>query len=315
MGFWDNKPVLVTGGTGFLGRHIVNQLQKQGAHVFVPKNHEYDLTQLETVLAAFKVGRPQIVFHAAADVGGIGYNRIAPANIFRNNLLMAVNILEACRLYPVEKVVMIGSACAYPGHVDGLMSEDSFLAGAMHDSVEVYGFSKRALYLGGNAYRKQYGVNSIFLILTNLYGPYDKFDPKESHVVAALVRKFVEAKQQNAPSVACWGTGQPTREFMYVKDCAQAILRAAEVYNSPEPLNIGTGIGTTIKELAGTLKEITQYDGKIVWDTSMPDGAMYKALDISRMREKLEELRCTKLADGLRMTVDWYVSHQDEANA
>lgn len=306
MSFWTDQRVLVTGGHGFLGHHLVEQLQAAGATVIAPRSAEYDLARPEAMLAAFRDSRAAVVFHAAADVGGIGYNRIAPADIFANNVRMTVNALEAARQYPVQKLVMVGSACAYPGKADGLMSEDGFEAGPMHESVDVYGFSKRAMYLGGKAYRKQYGVNSIFVILTNLYGPYDKYDPKESHVVAALVRKFVEAKQQHAPEVVCWGTGRPTREFMYVEDCARAILRAGEVYESPEPLNIGTGMGTTIKELADTLHDVTGYPGRVVWDTSMPDGALYKVLDTRRMQAALNPAPPIPLREGLKKTVAWY---------
>jgi nucleoside-diphosphate-sugar epimerase len=306
MSFWNNTRVLVTGGHGFLGHHLVEQLTAQGARVFAPRSRDLDLTHPGDMLAAFQDSEAEIVFHAAADVGGIGYNRIAPADIFRNNTLMAVNALEAARLQPVHKLVMVGSACAYPGQVDGLMSEDSFEAGPMHESVDVYGFSKRALYLGGKAYRKQYGVNSIFLILTNLYGPFDKFDPKESHVVAALVRKFVDAKLAGEPEVVCWGTGRPTREFMYVEDCARAIIRAGEVYEDSAPLNIGVGVGTTIRELAEALHVVTGYAGRVRWDTSMPDGALYKVLDTRRMQAALKPPPPTPLRAGLEKTVAWY---------
>jgi GDP-L-fucose synthase len=309
MSLWKGTGVLVTGGAGFLGRHLVEQLRGRGARVAAPASREVDLTRPEAARALFAASRPEVVFHAAADVGGIGYNRIAPADIFRNNLLMAVHVLEAARRHPVRKLVMIGSACAYPGHVAGLMAEEQFEAGPMHESVEMYGFSKRAMYLGAKAYRQQYGLPSVFLILTNLYGPYDKYDPGESHVVAALVRKFVEARHEGSPEVVCWGTGRPTREFMYVTDCAAAILRAAERYDDPLPLNIGTGIGTTIRELAETLKAVTGFSGSIGWDATMPDGAMCKVLDIRRMRAALQPEPPTPLNEGLAKTVDWYEAH------
>ena len=311
MIFWEGKKVLVTGGSGFLGHHIVHHLQDLGARVTVTESRTTDLTKIDEALDAIRKSEPEFIFHAAADVGGIGYNRAVPADIFRNNTLMAVNILEAARICPVKKLVLIGSACAYPGHVDGLMSEDRFLEGPMHESVEVYGFSKRALYLGGKAYRKQYGVNSIFLLLTNLYGPFDKYGPEESHVVAALVRKFANAKRVGLPSLTCWGSGKPTREFMYAEDCAQAIVRAGEVYESSEPLNIGTGIGTTIEELATALAKLTGYKGKVLWDHSMPDGAMHKVLDVSKMEKTLGNLPITPLRDGLKKTLDWYSSRPE----
>lgn len=312
MSYWSEKKVFVTGGSGFLGTHIVNVLNKSGAKVFSPRSKEYDLTDMKQVLDAFDTFNPNVVIHAAADVGGIGYNRISPADIFRNNLSMAVNILDACQKNNIEKVTLIGSACAYPGEVSGYMQEKDFQSGPMHESVEVYGLSKRALYLGSKAYKKQYGLKSIFLILTNLYGPYDKYDEKESHVVAALVRKFVEATESNSPFVKCWGTGNPVREFMYAEDCANAIIRSAEVYEGDDPLNIGTGIGTTIKELAETLQEVTGFQGKIIWDSSMPDGAMYKVLDTSRMKKYLGAINITSLKDGLQKTVEWYRSVEPE---
>jgi GDP-L-fucose synthase len=315
MNFWSNRRVLVTGGAGFLGRQIVGLLGARGAEVLAPRKSDCDLTRAEAVHTVFREGRPDCVIHAAADVGGIGYNGIAPADIFQNNLRMAVNLLEAARHHPVEKLVLVGSACAYPGTVAGRMREEEFEAGPMHPSVEVYGFSKRALYTGAKAFRRQYGLQSIFLLLTNLYGPGDKFDPRESHVVAALIRKFVEARRQGAGEVVCWGSGRPTREFMYVEDCARAILRAAEIYADPEPLNIGTGEGTTIRELAETVWEVSRYAGRIVWDTSMPDGAMYKVLDVSRMRAILGLEPTVSLREGLRRTVAWYEANGGGAPA
>jgi len=309
MEFWKDKKVLVTGGSGFFGSHLAERLKEQGANVSISRSSENDLTKMDTVLELFEKIKPEYVFHAAADVGGIGYNRLYPADIFRNNVLMAVNVIEACRLNKIQKLISIGSACAYPGEVDGFMSEDSFQDGAMHESVEVYGFSKRSLYLGGKAYAKQYGLNSIFLILTNLYGERDKFDPKESHVVAALIKKFVDAKRNNEPDVQCWGTGNPIREFMYAEDCAKAIIKLAEVYNEQEPVNIGVGQGTSIKELAELLKKVTKYEGNIIWETSMPDGAMYKVLNIEKLKKLTGITEFTSLEKGLELTIDWYIKN------
>jgi len=300
------KRVMVTGGGGFLGTHLLARFKRAGADVAAPRSAECDLTLREGARAAFERSRPAVVVHAAADVGGIGYNRLYPADIFRNNLTMTCNVLEACRRHGVEKLVIIGSACAYPGDVTGTLNEADFLAGPMHPSVECYGFSKRGLYLGARAYREQYGFDSIFLVLTNLYGPHDKFDPDESHVVAALVRKFAEAAERGGPVVECWGTGAPIREFLYAPDCAEAVLRAAERYDAPEPLNIGTGIGTSIRELAEMLARITGFEGELRWDASKPDGAMKKVLDVSRMKEALDWRPPTGLQDGLRATVEWY---------
>ncbi len=311
----QGKAVTVTGGGGFLGTHLVARFRRAGADVSAPRSTDYDLTRPEDTRSAFERFRPAVVVHAAAAVGGIGYNRLYPADIFRNNLLMSCNVLEACRRHGVEKVVIIGSACAYPGDVTGTLNEADFLAGPMHASVECYGFSKRALYLGARAYGEQYGLQSIFLVLTNLYGPHDKFEPEESHVVAALVRKFVEAADRGDPAVECWGTGAPIREFLYAPDCAEAVVRAAERYDAPEPLNVGTGIGTSIKELAEMLARITGFEGEVKWDASKPDGAMKKVLDVSRMKEALDWVPTTGLQDGLRATVEWYRANHLQARA
>ena len=301
------KKIMVTGGSGFLGQHIVQSLEKRGHDVSVPRSKDYDLTELKSTQKAISEFTPDIIVHAAADVGGIGYNQLFPADIFTNNLRMACNIMQAAAEASIEKLVNVGSACAYPGEVDGLMNEDSFLSGAMHPSVEVYGLSKRALYLGAEAFRQQYGLESIFLVITNLFGPHDKYNPKDSHVVAAMIRRFVEAVDDDLAGVTCWGTGSPTREFMYAEDCAEAIAQATEKYSDSAPLNIGTGIGTTIKELAVLSAKAAGYTGTIDWDTSKPDGAMYKVLDISRMEEALDGFRAkTSIEDGLKVTIDWF---------
>lgn len=299
--------IMVTGGGGFLGRHIVQSLTNRGYDVSVPRSRDYDLTDLRGARSAIEDLKPSIVVHAAADVGGIGYNQLFPADIFSNNLRMACNVMQAAAESSIEKLVNIGSACAYPGEVDGLMSEDQFLSGAMHPSVEVYGLSKRALYLGAEAFRQQFGLQSIFLVITNLFGPHDKYNPKDSHVVAAMIRRFVEAVDDDVSEVTCWGTGSPTREFMFAADCAESIVEATEKYNGTEPLNIGTGVGTTIKELAELTAKAAGYTGTVDWDTSKPDGAMYKVLDISRMTDALGgNSSTTPIEEGLRTTIEWF---------
>ena len=305
-----SQRVMITGGGGFLGRYITNWFEAKGHEVIVPRSKEFDLRSPEETKRAFTNYRPDIVIHAAADVGGIGYNVMFPADIFANNLRIACNVMDAAKESNVSKLVNIGSACAYPGDAMGDMSEDAFLDGRMHNSVEVYGFSKRALYLGAEAYRQQYGLNSIFLILTNLYGPWDKYDPKDSHVVAAMIRRFADAVKTHAKSVTCWGTGAPVREFMYADDCADAIGRATEVYESVEPLNIGTGIGTSIRELALLTAEAAGFTGTVDWDSTKPDGAARKVLDINRMSEALgDEVKSTPFSQGLAETLVWYREH------
>jgi GDP-L-fucose synthase len=301
------KKVMVTGGSGFLGRHIVSSLKSRDFEVSVPRSKNYDLTDLDSARSAITDLEPEIIVHAAADVGGIGYNQLFPADIFTNNLRMACNIMQAAAEAQIEKLVNVGSACAYPGEVDGLMHEDSFLTGAMHPSVEVYGLSKRALYLGAEAFRQQFGLESIFLVITNLFGPHDKYNPKDSHVVAAMIRRFVEAVDDELTEVTCWGTGSPTREFMYAEDCAEAIAEATVKYSGAAPLNIGTGKGTSIKELAELSAKAAGYAGTIDWDTSKPDGAMYKVLDISRMEKELDGFKAqTSIEEGLKTTIEWF---------
>jgi GDP-L-fucose synthase len=305
------RRVLISGGTGFLGQHLVRRFSEAGALVFAPPKREYDLTSSDAVELLLKHHRPSIVVHAAGDLGGIHYNRLYPARVFYNNLLMTLNVLEIARKAGVEKLVNIGSACAYPGSLTGPFREENLLDGPMHPSVHYYGLSKRALYLGAMAYAEQYGLRSIHLVLANLYGPGDKFDAELSHVISALVAKFVRAVENGEPEVVCWGTGTTMREFLFVEDCAEAVLRATQAYDSTEPLNIGVGSGVAIRDLVELIRGITAFPGRVVWDTTKPDGAMYKVLDISRMRKALEWEPATSFREGLRKTVDWYVASAD----
>src|SRR6516165_1253413 len=252
--FWSNKRVTVTGGAGFLGQHLVRRLESYGAKVFVPRHRDYNLTTLDGSLRCVLEQPCDVLVHAAAYYGGIGINVAEPAKLYYTNLVMGANIFEAARLAKVGKVVAIGTACSYPGYLEGHLKEDDLWAGPCHASVVNYGLTKKMLAMQGQAYKSQYGLNSIHLILTNLYGPGDSYNPNRSHVVAALVRKWVEAEQTKAPSVEVWGTGKAVREFIYVEDCADAIVLAAERYDDcATPLNIGTGVGTSIKELAETI--------------------------------------------------------------
>ena len=307
----------VTGGAGFLGSHLVKRLECAGAEVFVPRQREYNLTALDACLRCLLEHPCDVLFHAAAYYGGIGINVREPAKLYYTNLVMGANLMEAARLAKVGRLIVIGTACSYPGYLEGHLREEDLWAGPCHASVVNYGLTKKMMDVQARAYRSQYGLDSIHLILTNLYGPGDSYNPDRSHVVAALVRKFVEATSSRAPSVVIWGTGAPVREFIYVEDCADAIIMAAERYPGEDgPLNIGTGIGTSIKELADEVRAASSYRGELVWDATKPDGAPFKVLDTSLMRRALGGwVPPTSLHDGLAKTVDWYRANKAVADA
>ena len=314
--FWSNKKVTVTGGAGFLGQHLVKRLQSFGAEVYVPRQRDYNLTTLDACLRCVLEHPCDVLFHAAAYYGGIGINQTQPATLYYSNLVMGANLMEAARLAEIEKFVAIGTACSYPGYLEGHLKEEDLWAGPCHASVVNYGLTKKMMAVQAQAYKRQYGLDSIHLILTNLYGPGDSYNPERSHVVAALVRKWVEAEQAKTPSVEVWGTGKPVREFIYVEDCADAIVLAAEKYDdAATPLNIGTGIGTSIKELSETVHEVSGYKGKMTWLTDKPDGAAFKVLDTTRMKQVLDWTPPTKLRDGLAKTVAWYRANKAQADA
>ena len=313
---WMNKRVTVTGGAGFLGQHLVKRLERQGAQVFVPRRRDYDLTSLDACLRCLLEHPADLLIHGAAYYGGIGINQTEPGRLYYENLVLGANLMEAARLTKVGKVVNIGTACSYPGYLEGHLKEEDLWAGPCHASVVNYGLTKKMLAVQGLAYKRQYGLDSIHLILTNLYGPGDSYNPDRSHVVAALVRKWVEADLAKAPSIEVWGTGTPVREFIYVEDCADAILLAAEKYNDVSlPLNIGTGIGTSIRELVETINSVTGYSGQLIWNTDKPDGAMMKVLDVSRMSNALGGWSPpTNLRDGLSKTIAWYRANKSQAD-
>jgi GDP-L-fucose synthase len=261
---------------------------------------------------AFLEIKPDIVVHAAGFLGGINFSRLYPGDVFLKNLQIACNVLEMTRKHRVKKLVNIGSACVYSDQLKGPFKEEDMMALPMHPSVQYYGFSKQALYLGGRAFSEQFRQNSIHLVLTNLYGPGDKFDPELSHVVSSMIPKFYDAMKKGNPEVICWGSGNTVREFLYVEDCAEAILRATESYNNIEPLNIGVGEGITMRNLAELIKKVTKYDGKIVWDTSKPDGATYKVVDSSKAHAQLNWVPPTSFENGIRKTVSWFSEYYEK---
>ncbi len=309
------KNILLTGGSGFLGRHIKAALEAKGYKVFAPRSSELNLETREGEENFFKnAPRFDCLIHSAAYYGGIGINQSEPATIFYKNSLMAVNVFDMARIWGVKKILPIGSACSYPGYQTGDLKEENFWNGPLHDTVEAYGFSKKLQLVAQKAYRKQYGLESNHLVLTNLYGPYDTFAEYRSHVVSALIKKFADAKLEGKPSVTLWGDGSPIREFLYVEDAAEVIALAVELESDPEPVNVGTGVGTSIKELAETIMEIVEYRGELIWDTSKPNGAARKVLDISKMKEKLNWTPKRSLREGLEKTIKWYMANKAEAD-
>ena len=308
----NGKSVLITGGRGFLGNFLVERFTKAGSKVFAPARAQCDLTQREAVERTFDDVRPDIVVHAAGFLGGIHFSRLYPADVFLKNLQITCHILEMANKFRVGKLVNVGSACVYSDRLAGPFKEADMLSLPMHSSVQYYGFSKQALHFGGQAFREQFGLNSIHLVLANLYGPGDKFDPELSHVVSSMIPKFYHAMKTGKREVVCWGTGKTVREFLYVEDCADAILRATEGYDEAEPLNIGVGSGIKIRELAELIKGATGFEGRITWDKTKPDGAGYKVVDISRLRSAFGWSPPTAFEQGLKKTVDWFAAHYDE---
>jgi nucleoside-diphosphate-sugar epimerase len=315
VSFWTGKRVTITGGSGFLGSHIVDRLGDYDCQTFAPRKADYDFTRFADCLCCFRQYPADLVIHSAACYGGIGFNQRYAARICYENLVMSSHLFEAARLAGVQKLVTIGTAASYPGYLEGELKEDNFWDGIPHETVIAYGLTKKMMAVQGLAYKKQYNFNSIHLVLTNLYGPRDIYNPERSHVVAALIRKWVEAKMAGACEVEVWGTGTAIREFLYVADCAEAILRAAQFYESTEPLNIGTGgTGTSIRELAETINSIVEFKGRIVWNTSKSDGQAKKILDVTRMKEALHWQPCTDLREGLAKAIEWYSANKEEAD-
>ena len=298
--------VLVTGGAGFLGSHLVERLRATGEEPFVARSEEYDLTDPGATERLFGDARPHIVFHLAAEVGGIGANASRPGRYWYANLAMGLNVLEASRRAGVSKLLLVGTVCSYPKDTPVPFREDHLWAGFPEETNAPYGVAKKALLVGAQAYREQYGLRSIYLLPANLYGPRDDFDLETAHVIPALVRKMVNARERGDQAIVLWGDGSPTREFLYVEDCAEALMLAADRYEAAAPVNVGTGVEISIRELAGLIADVTGYAGEIRWDPSRPNGQPRRRLDVSGAEELLGFRASTPLRDGLERTVAWW---------
>jgi GDP-L-fucose synthase len=308
--------IIVTGGAGFLGRAVVARLEREGyRNIVVPRSREYDLTREDAVERLYAEHPPATVIHLAAHVGGIGANRANPGSFYYDNLMMGALLMEHARRRGCQKFVAIGTVCAYPKYTPVPFREDDLWNGYPEETNAPYGLAKKMLLVQAQAYRQQYGFNAIYLLPVNLYGPHDNFDPESSHVIPALIRKFVEAKERGEPTVTAWGDGSPTREFLYVDDAAEAIGLALERYDGPEPVNVGSSFEISIRDLTETIARVVGYDGRIVWDTSKPNGQPRRKLDVSRAERYFGFRATTSFEEGLRRTLEWYLSNRPAPKA
>jgi len=305
--FWKNRRILVTGGTGFLGSYVVKDLaDRGGAHVFAPSKADYDLRRADAVERLFAELRPQVVIHLAAVVGGIGANRERPGEFFYDNLMMGAQLMEISRQRGVEKFVAIGTVCAYPKFTPVPFKEDDLWNGYPEETNAPYGLAKKMLLVQGQAYRQQYGFRSIFLLPVNLYGPRDHFDPAKSHVIPALIKKCVDARNSDANEIVVWGDGSPTREFLYVEDAAKGIALATEHYEKPAPVNLGSSFEISIRDLVGLIARLTGFNGAVKWDSSQPNGQPRRKLDTTRAEQEFGFRAQVGFEEGLRRTIAWY---------
>lgn len=303
--FWKNKKVLVTGGNGFLGMHLVAELRKNGPKLIrITDIKKYDLRTYEDCLKASK--DIDVVVHLAAKVGGIGFNREFPADLFDDNILMGTFMMKAAKVNKVKKYVALGTICAYPKYTPVPFREKDLWNGYPEETNAPYGLAKKMQLVQAQAYRQQFGFDAVFLLPVNLYGPGDNFDPRSSHVIPALIKKFVDAKQNNDKSVTVWGTGKASREFLYVKDAVNAILLAAEKYDKPDPINIGAGFEIKIKDLVEKIQKLTGFEGKIIWDKTKPDGQPRRKLDTSKAKKEFGFESHVSFDTGLKKTIEWY---------
>lgn len=307
MTFWEGKRVLVTGGAGFLGHRVVEHLKEAGVAaemIRVPRSRDIDLRIWENCVEA--VRDVDLVIHLAAKVGGIGYNMENPGSLFYDNAIMGIQLMEAARQAGVAKFVAVGTICAYPKFTPVPFVEDEIWNGYPEETNAPYGLAKKMLLVQAQAYRQQYGFDAVYLLPVNLYGPGDNFDPASSHVIPALIKKFVEAKESGSSTVEVWGTGSASREFLYVDDAARGIVLAAEHYDKPDPVNLGAGFEITIRDLVDLISDLTGYEGEIVWDTTKPDGQPRRCLDVSRARDEFGFEARTAFREGLEETIAWY---------
>ena len=300
------KKVIVTGGAGFLGRHLVERLESRGVDVFVPRSSDYNLVKLPDIERLLDDAQTEMVIHLAAVVGGIGHNQKNPGRFFYDNLMMGTQLIEQSRLRGIKKFLAVGTVCSYPKFTPVPFKEDDIWNGYPEETNAPYGLAKKMMLVQAQSYREQYGFNAIYLLPANLYGPFDNFDLETSHVIPALIRKCIEARRAGSNTVEVWGSGNVSREFLYVEDCAEGILRAAEMYNEPLPINIGTGREIMIKDLVQMIARMAGFEGNIKWQTERPDGQPRRCLDVSRAFEKLGFRAQTALEQGLQLTIDWY---------
>ncbi len=314
--FWDGKRVCVTGGSGFLGSFVVEQLKaKQAGDIFIPRSADYDLVEKEAIKELLNDSNPDVIIHLAASVGGIGANLSHQADYFYENLMMGVQLIHESYLAGIEKFVAIGTICAYPKFSPVPFNEDDLWNGYPEETNAPYGLAKKMMLVQSQVYRSQYDFNSIYLLPVNLYGPRDNFDLETSHVIPALIRKCLEAKEQNLDHIVAWGDGSPTREFLYAEDAAEGILLAAERYNGSEPVNLGSGFEISIKDLMETIARLTGFEGEIRWDTSRPNGQPRRKLDVERAKGLFGFEAKTDFEKGLKQVIDWYTKNELSVSA
>jgi len=314
MSFWQNRRVLVTGGGGFLGSFVVEKLKNRGCgNIFLPRSKDYDLVEMEAVRRLYRDAKPDMVIHLAAKVGGIGANQANPGKFFYDNLMMGVQMIEVGRQVGIEKFVAIGTICAYPKFTPVPFKEEDLWNGYPEETNAPYGLAKKMLLVQAQAYRQQYGLNAVYLLPVNLYGPRDNFDVETSHVIPALIRKCVEGRERGDDHLVAWGDGSPTREFLYVEDAADGILLAAESYNKGEAVNLGSAFEISIKDLLETIVRLSNFKGRIVWDTSKPNGQPRRKLDVSRAERDFTFRAKTPFEEGLRKTIEWYIADRKDS--